>query len=78
MVNLPQQKLNIHLQNPECRPKPEINEVSRLLAAGKRSGEPIHERLYKQETLSKKIATQLRAGSRQGNEPTSKRSKSSE
>lgn len=42
--------------NPECRAKPEINEISRILAAGKRSNEPIHERLYKHETLSKKIA----------------------
>lgn len=68
------------MQNPECRQKPEINEVSRILAAGKRTNEPVHERLFKQETLSKKIAAQLRANSKDSRDNNAKnqRSKSSE
>jgi len=45
--------------DPECREKPEINEVSKILAQSKRTGQPIHERLFKQEILSHKIATEL-------------------
>ena len=47
------------IQDPEIRQKPEINEVSKLLAQTKRTGQPIHERLYKQEILSHKIANEL-------------------
>ena len=52
---------SFHILDPECREKPEINEVSKVLALSKRTGEPIHERLYKQEILSKKIAKELLA-----------------
>lgn len=58
---IPQEKINLSLQHPECRAKPEINNVSKILAQGKRSNEPVHERLFKQDILSKKIAVELEA-----------------
>jgi|TARA_B110000285_G_C14920046_1_gene512137 hypothetical protein len=51
-------------QNAVMRSRPEINEISQLLAvqSAKRSGgmpnQPIHERLHRQGILSKKMAKQ--------------------
>ena len=68
---IPQREpVNFQLLHPECRDKPQINEVSRLLAQGKRSNEPIHERLYKQDLMAKRIAQEI------DNEPSNERARS--
>ena len=51
--------MEYHIAHPELKDKPDINEVSRLLVQGKRSNEPVHERLFKQDTMAKKIAQEL-------------------
>ena len=50
---------SFQLAHPELKNKPEINEISRILAQSRRTAEPIHERLYKQDILSKKIAQEV-------------------
>ena len=53
-----------HIQHPELKDKPDINEVSRLLVQGKRSNEPVHERLFKQDLMAKKIAQEAEQNER--------------
>ena len=56
---LPIEKINLQIQDPECQDKPNINQISKILAQSKRTNEPIHERLYKQEIMCKKIAQEI-------------------
>jgi hypothetical protein len=43
----------------ELRERPWISQQSRALAKKKDTGVPIHERLYKQDTISRKIGNEL-------------------
>ena len=59
IMHMPGEMVNYQLAHPECKAKPEINEVSRMLVQRKRSNEPIHMRLYKQDIMSRKIAQEI-------------------
>ena len=40
-------QLGFQIVDKECQMKPTINEISKILAQNKRTGQPVHERLHK-------------------------------
>ena len=55
------ERVEMQYYNQNMRSKPSINPLSKLLAQNKRQNEPVYERLHKHDTLSKRIALEVRA-----------------